>query len=233
MGREIKDTELAKEIKKDYLMQHLEEVKRLASAWTGQLGAPSPFTPNWGVFGWQSRYRPVIEEDPDSVHMLRRHLRSRALWAHHATWERSLDLVWGEIQELRGIVRHTAKGDHGRFDSDEERNFVGTATWEAFLLSLGRDTGMSYVAEDGSRGVSYGPNYRIDATALDSQEKSSVQREHEELISSLKKCPPMEGLVQQWREVLRVQEHMKLIATKLLKSSDILHACRFCRHLWK
>ena len=84
MVRAVKHSAIAQEIKKQYLVEHLEDIRRLITNWISQLSTPNPFAPREGVWNWQSGCSPDLEKDQDSNHMLRRHLRSRALWSHHA-----------------------------------------------------------------------------------------------------------------------------------------------------
>ena len=94
MTKPLKNSAIASEIKREYLKEHLEIVKKIIEDWISELVAPSPFAPLKDIWGWQSVYRPSAEQDPDSNHMLRRHLRSRALWYHHAAWVRKLENIW-------------------------------------------------------------------------------------------------------------------------------------------
>ena len=93
--------ETVAEIKKERLKKHLnKEVPNLIQEWVKQLNAPEPFAyMDHDIWGWQSPYRPILKQDPDSNHILRRHLRSRALWRYHTDWEGKLDSIriWNKI----------------------------------------------------------------------------------------------------------------------------------------
>ena len=89
MAKAVKHSEIGKEIKKEYLKEHLKEVQTLMEDWLSTLKAP-PMMIQKGVFGWESPYLPTAEQDDDSNHMLRRHLKSRAFWSYHADWELKL-----------------------------------------------------------------------------------------------------------------------------------------------
>ena len=79
MAKGVKQSAIAGEIKKEYLKDHLEQVEDLITEWIEQLNAPDPFSPHDGILGWESDYRPKLEGDLDSNHMLRSHVRSRVL----------------------------------------------------------------------------------------------------------------------------------------------------------
>ena len=42
MAKPVKHSEMAKEIKKDYLLRHLDEVEKLITDWIPQINAPAP-----------------------------------------------------------------------------------------------------------------------------------------------------------------------------------------------
>ena len=101
MVKAVKHSTVAQDLKIEYLKEHLENVKRLIAEWVMQLNAPTQLAPQKGVWGWQSVYQPFAEQDPDSNHMLKRHLRSRALWSQHAGWDVKLERIWDLIKQVR------------------------------------------------------------------------------------------------------------------------------------
>lgn len=233
MAKAAKHSEMAKEIKKEYLLQHLDEVKTLITNWISQLGAPNPLAPREGIWGWLSVYRPALEEDPDSNHMLRQHVRSRALLRHHAGWEHKLDSIWSLINE----VRKRASDKHAEQSVKEQRkyseNYLGVALWAAFdSACTGKPLKIRYKVPDDERGVACG-DYKIELATATVEERSLIQKEHQDFTYYVSGLKDMKDLTDLWGEVQRLQEHMQVLASKALKSNDILYPCRFCRHLWK
>lgn len=233
MAKAVKYSALAKEIKKEYLTQHLDNAKTLIAGWISQLSAPNPLAPREGIWGWLSVYRPALEEDPDSNHMLRKHVPSRALWRHHADWERKLDGIWSLINE----ARKQASDKHLEQPVEEQKeyseNYLGVALWAAFDSAYtGKPLKIRYKMPDDERGVACG-DYKIELAAATVGRRSSVQKEHQDLANYVSERKGMKDLTDLWGEVQRLQEHMQALASKALKSNDILYPCSFCRHLWK
>jgi hypothetical protein len=226
---------LALEIKKEYLKQHLENVETLIETWIRELNAPAPLAPREGFWGWASVYRPVTEQLPDNNHMVRRHLRSRALWNHHTSWEHSLDQVWHLTYEVRKhatVMLAAQKTNSAIQDAEYTEDYAGVALWRGFDLSRGRKAENRYKVPDDGHGVAYGA-YKIELTATSSKQRSAIEKEHWHLTCQLAEPEQMKDLTKIWREVLRLQERMQTIVDTAVKSRDILYPCRFCRHLWK
>lgn len=232
MARRIENSPLTLEIKKEYLKEHLKNVKQSITSWIPQLSAPSPLAPREGLFGWQSVYRSPTEEDSDNNHILRRHLRSRSLWSHHANWERKLDDIW----DMTNQVRKQADHKHAQLSGKEQRQYneyyVGTALWKGFEMVYGVTIEILYKVPEDERGVAYGA-YKIEMSAASPDERSSIEQEHRGFIHHLAVLKEMKELAGLWHEVEGMGEQMQAIAGKILKSNDILYPCRFCRHLWR
>lgn len=225
---------VAEEIKKEYLKEHLDKVKGLIETWISQLSTPGPFSPQEVSFGWKSVYIPSVEQDADSNHMLRSHLKSRALWRHHADWERGLEDVWRLSNQIRQQAREklpppSAEEQESNIDYP---NYLGTAIWIAFELALDRKVDKPYKLADDGKGIAIGA-YRITPLAMSAECRSSFEKRHWGLVKEIASGAQMKELCEVWREVDDIQNHMQAIASKILKSNDILYPCRFCRHLWK
>ena len=165
--------------------------------------------------------------------ILRRHLHSRALWSHHAYWERGLDRVWALIQQVRSqaVLLHTNKPNGCRRQYQDD--YIETAVWEALNKAFGRGEGLEYrLGDDNRPGVFYGA-YRIEKLAKNSKERIQVENEHKELILVVAELKATEELAEECVGVMRLQDHMQAVAGKTLKSRDILYPCKFCKHLWK
>ncbi len=233
MAKEVKHSAVAREIKKDYLVKHLGLVEGLISIWIPQLRAPDPFSPHSGVLGWESEYRPRLEDDPDNNHILRSHLRSRALWRHHTDWERQLSSTWLLVVQLREMSTGQLPPSSGRDVVGIQDNYVGTVLLAAFEgLRRNRRVSMTYKVPEVGVGVACG-DFKIDSVALTEEQRKAVQQQHSKLTQSLAKNKAVKQLVDYWHEIEGLEEHMTQLASKILKSRDILYPCRFCRHLWK
>ena len=232
MTKKASTSPMGMEIKKEYLKKHLEEVEDLIGRWIPELNAPLVLAPKGGSWGWQSVYRPLTEESPDNNHMLRRHLRSRALWSNHAHWERGLDRVWDLIYQVRSqaILLHTNKSSTGK--SQYQDDYIDTAVWVAFNEVCGKEPGLVYRSGDDNRGVFYGA-YRIERSASDPTERIRIEDEHRQLVTVIAELKATKELKGNCFDLVRLQEHMQTIVGRLLKSRDILYQCRFCKHLWK
>ncbi len=110
MVKAVKYTTVAQEIKKEYLKEHLEQVKQLVKNWVSELSMPEPLSPHRGTWGWKSIYRPAIAIEPDNNHIIRHHLRSRTLWSHHGNWGRELDSIWHLINQVRQAANNIYTG---------------------------------------------------------------------------------------------------------------------------
>jgi hypothetical protein len=233
MVKVVKHSAIASEIKKEYLVQHLEQVEGLIDEWIGQLSAPEPFSTHDGVLGWESEYRPTLEGDSDSNHMLRSHVRSRALWRHHTDWERQLDLAWSLVSQLREISTGQLPLDKGSDAVGIWKSYVGTALLGAFeAVRRNRRVSMNYNVPIDGVGVACG-DFKIDIVAVTEEQRKAAQEQHTILAQSVSHQEAMKQLVDCWQEIEDIEDHMTRLVTKTLKSRDILYPCRFCRHLWK
>ena len=164
--------------------------------------------------------------------MLKRHLRSRALWRHHTNWEQKLQ----EVGHLANQVRHKANIKYMRKSKDNQRqytpDFLDTALWQGFEVACGKKLDNMYRIADNQKGVAVGA-YNIEISATSPEERSSVEKEHQDFIYYVAQLKGMKDLARLWSEVRSLQERMSSIAIKALKSNDILYVCTFCKHLWK
>ena len=118
--------DMKRDVKKKWLEKHLEEVEKLAGEWLGQLFLGPPFYPPRHEDDWKGAYQPTVERDGEKNHILRRHVRSRTLWAHYAKWQQLLPTFTALRKEtLRGAKRLAeGKGEY----------WILTALWQAFEL---------------------------------------------------------------------------------------------------
>jgi hypothetical protein len=131
MAKEERVSPIVQEVKKEYLKEHLDDVKDLIRKWLPELKAPAPLDEQDGHWGWQSVYRASLEQDLDNNHILRRHLRSRTLWHHHATWERYLDNIWDLANGVRKqAYEYAERAKKVQWQYDEV--FLNTAAWRGF-----------------------------------------------------------------------------------------------------
>ncbi len=233
MAKAVKKSAVAKELKKEYLVQHLKEVDELIASWMGQLKVPGPFSPHDEGFGWESEYRPPLETDPDSNHILRSHIRSRALWRHHTEWERQLTIAWSLVTQVREMS--TGQIPLIRDDDTVEiwTNYVGTALLAAFEgLRRNRRVRMNYKTPENGQGVAAG-DFKIDIGAATEEQRKAIQEKHSDLAMSIAQQQAMKQLVDRWHEIVALEGRMTQLVIKILKSRDILYPCKFCRHLWK
>ena len=109
-------------------------------------------------------------------------------------------------------------------------DYLGLALYLAWQMALGYNPEKSYSRRQGSSGVWYG-DYVIEKAAS-SEEISEVGDRHWEMINQLALTSEMRGIVQEWQQILPLQEQMRELAGKAVKSSDILSPCQFYRRLW-
>jgi len=233
MGKTVKKSAIAKELKKEYLVQHLKEIEVLTGNWIKQLKVPSPFSPHEEGLGWDFEYKPSLEADPDSNHILRSHIRSRALWRHHTEWEQQLALAWSLVTQLReistGQLPHTGDDDAVGIWT----NYIGTALLAAFEgLRRNSQVKMNYKIPENGLGVAAG-DFKIDIAASTEKQRKAIQEKHSSLAMSITQQQAMKQLVDCWHEIVVLEGSMTQLVSKILKSRDILYPCRFCRHLWK
>ncbi len=234
LAADVGESAVATELKKEYLKEHLKEVKNLLATWMVELKTPSLLVRDQGQlsWGWPMIHKPSSEHNPDSNHMIRRHLRSRALWSHHANWERKLESIW----QLTGQVRDDIKKKHVEQSSSKQwryaEDYVNTALWQGFEVACGRTLSLDYKVPDSKIGLSFGA-YLIENSATSAKSRALLEKEHREFIRGVAATNEMKDLVSLWNEVAELQEAMRAIAINTLKSSDILYPCKFCKHLWK
>ena len=232
MAKAVKYSAVAMELKKEYLKEHLDSVEKLIGEWLQKLLVPTPLTPDKGIWSWESVYKPTIEQDPDSNHMLRHHLRSRALWSHHANWSRKLESIW----HLTSDVKEEADKKHKEQSLNKQRqytdDYINTALWQGFEMACGNKLRIAYKTPDDQVGLSFGA-YRIEGSVKSADERTLVEKEHHDFIYDIASLELLGALVDTWTEVLKIQQNMQALVTKALKSKDILYSCRFCKHLWK
>lgn len=226
MAKAVKYSEIGKEIKKEYLKEHLQEVRKLIGDWLPTLKVPPLMSQN---FGWESVYVPTAEQDNDNNHILRRHLKSRAFWSHHANWKLKLDNIWALTNQLRLDTNNEFQEHHGKIIHTSE--YYSVALWKGFDVASGREIDDWYKTPDDQIGVSYGA-YKIELTATSETERSLVEKDHRQYISHIASNKDMTRLVEIWQEVNTLQDQMYSIGNKALKSGDILYPCMFCKHLW-
>ena len=232
MVKAVKHSTIARDLKIEYLKEHLENVKKLIAEWVMQLNAPPLLAPQKGVWGWQSVYQPFAEQDPDSNHMLKRHLRSRALWSQHASWDVKLERIWNLIQQVH--IESQAK--YAKLPTIKQRQYteeyIRTALWQGFELACDAVLKIDYRIPEHQKGICFGA-YNIETSVTSAEERILVEEEHRDFSDSLAGIESMKELAGLWSEVKRIQQAMYAIATKAQKSNDILYPCRFCKHLWK
>jgi hypothetical protein len=247
MPRKSKLGEAAIEIKKGFLQKHLGEVIHLIERWLNELRAP------YDEHSWKTAYKPTVETDADQNHILRKHLRSRALWQHHSEWERCLGKLSSLAQEAYEYAGEKIKQSHSqqKHYNDGDRNyFLETAIKTAFNLALywalkekGSLSDMSNyglfkeVKRDRyhlvSEGILYYDHDPIATSIQQTEEKSMVVMEHWGLIYELADLKQTKEAIKLWMQIKEIEEKIRRLVMNALKSSDILYPCRFCRHLWK
>jgi len=221
---------MVQELKRERLGKHLEEVQELGEEWVAQLSAPSPFTGEFDQKG-PVRYKPSLEVDVDVFHMLKRHIKSRALWKHHTEWESNLEKIREFEQSLaKQADDFVAEKQRQSPRLDYTKWFANTALEEVFLKTSKLPSVRKYDPKTGS-GLFFG-GYVIEETAKGNS-ISSVEDDHKGLIKQLVKCPEWKYLLGYWRSVKSTEESMVTIVNDTLKSSDIFNQCRFCRKLFK
>jgi len=233
MAKSVKHSEMAKEIKKDYMLRHLDEVEKLITDWMPQINAPAPFLlldDNWG---WLSIYRPALEENPDSKHVLKQHLHSRTLWRQHTEWERKLEATWGLITKVRKKANDLYISLSINQTTLHREQYVGVALTAAFnSIYTGKPLKIQYKIPDDQHGVSCG-DFKIEMEATIDEERLSIQKGHTDFTNTITSFVEMKQLIVIWNDVEALRNQMRTIANKVIKSKDILYPCRFCRHLWK
>lgn len=231
------------EVRKELLKKHLDEVKNLMHDWQSQLVAPNPF--QWdGVnqaWGWQMPYCPSLEQNSDSNHMIRKHFRSRAFWRYHSEWQEMIEEVW----HLQNKVREhaTEKQEQTEIKRVKDGNakprkytihYLGVAIWKAFELLLHGKIDRWYKRPDVTQvqpGLYFGA-YLIEESMESEGDGDDVQERHWSLVYDLHYLPELKELVDKWQKLCRVQEYMRALVDKCVKTNDIFYACKFCKNLW-
>lgn len=232
MAKNVGDSAVSLEVKKEYLKEHLSSVRSLIENWSQQIKASFPFAMEGVAWGWRSPYRPREGQDADNNHILRHHLRSRALWKHYSNWEKLLDEVWhltGQVREHSGRL-HLANSSDKTWQYTDD--YFGTALWKGFEKALGKLVEKRYIVPDDHIGVFFGV-YQIEKSVENEHDRRRVQEEHWDLINQVAELEETKELVHKWVEVMRLEEDMAKIGLTTLRSNNFLHPCRFCRHLWK
>lgn len=233
-------TDISKEIKKEYLLQHLDEVKEIIEVWINELHSPEPFASKGQNWGWYNAYKPSIEQNDDKNHILRYHIKSRTLWNHHSIWERHLQDTWRYVLELRQEARKlhdepaNDKNEENQNTWDYTEEYIETAVWTAFKVKQGivEIPYFEYKAPDVGTGLYYG-SYLIETTADSQEDRALAEQYHRTFVTQLQETEVMINLVEQITLVEETEKKMIALAEKHLKATDILHPCKFCRHLWK
>ncbi len=220
------------EIKRDRLEKHLQEVEKTIEMWIPQLSAPDPFDSRDGKWGWQTVYQPAMEADDDLNHIIRKHLKSRRLWELHTEWEYSLNEIWSQLPALHShadkkICESLKRG------MQYTEHFKETALWQAFHLGRrDRSARLTYQPNEAGFGIKLGA-YIIEKSASSAEELKQIEKDHRQLVTDLTDIPEMKQIVAVWQRTLDLQSNMHSLATTLIRSSDYLNSCRFCKKLWQ
>ncbi len=100
----------------------------------------------------QTRYVPPTEQDAVTNHILRKHLRKRAIWSNHTKWELTLNAVTELATSARNKVSLLMETHRGRWEITED--YEGTALQKALELATGQESEAAYSQKAGfSRGV--------------------------------------------------------------------------------
>ena len=230
MNRSQKLTIVA-EIKKEYLKEHLDQVSKLIEVWIQELSVPLPYSKEHPR-GWQVRYSPSTEQNSDDNHMTRKHLKSRTLWRHHTNWEEKLDLVFSLMNQAQIAANDIQAKQSSNLQKVYTSDYLDTALWQGFELASGNKLKLAYKTLDNGKGIALG-GFKIETEAATSGEYNLIIKEHEGFINEISQMECMKKLVNEWSDIKDLRESMKAIANRAIKSNDILHPCRFCKHLWK
>ncbi|MCL0077420.1 hypothetical protein M1O12_05330, partial [Dehalococcoidia bacterium] len=244
MAGKKKSEEMLAQVKKDRLNKHLSEVEEVIERWITGLDAPPPFfwQPSeesesfgessavagvlirpadyfrlqpWKLWACRSVYVPDVERDTASNHMLRKHLRKRALWKYHTEWEQRLN----RISEIGVPIcqRATEMEDARAKGKDLTEDYKATALMVALEQALGHAPEKLY-SQKAFRGVCYA-GVVIEKSA-NAQKMNEVAEEHWQMASELGHSKEMLELAQEWQDALALQGRMKELAEKALKSSE-------------
>jgi len=100
------------------------------------------------------------------------------------------------------------------------------------ILQCGRTLNLDYKVPDSEIGLSIGA-YQIEMSVTSKTSRNLLEQEHREFIDGIAATEQMKDLASLWSEVKVLEEAMRAVVTKTLRSNDILYACSFCKHLWK
>jgi hypothetical protein len=205
---------------KERLTEHLRSVDSLIKDWVGELSLPMPFT--FGETSWPCRvpYTPRSESDEDKNHILRRHLRGRALWRNHADWMRKVRM----LEEQGGVICRQATEMRPQCSAA----YREAALWAAYRLAIGEKFKKKYAVEQGKGITFYGVT--IDDTTV-TTEKDRVADDHWKMLTSLAKLKEMATFIEMLERARVFQMRIRDLVVKVLSSSDIFYPCKFCKRL--
>lgn len=225
------DSEIVKEIKKERLSRHFDEVDRVIRLYQPALHAPPPFRVTDGE-PWPRVYRPKVEQDSNANHMLRRHLRSRAFWKHHGDWERELEAIRGGgeglLQDIAAVYLAGLMEENNEIRPT--RLFGRTALEDAFQEHDNMKVAGRYeLRQEG------GVNYRghLIAEAATQENFESVKTAHWHLVDKMKSSPEMSVIGSLWETVKSHQISMGKILNDVVLAGDLIYPCRFCRSFFR
>lgn len=227
----MRDSQIVREIKKERLSRHFDEVDKLTRLYPPELYAPLPFRAT-GDDSWPAVYRPKVEQNNAANHMLRKHIRSRAFWKHHSDWERELEAIRRGGERLLQVTA----ADYMNELIDEKPKirptllFGRTAMEDAFKQSVGADVKDDYDLRRNG-GVTLRTHLIEEASAQGDFEEVRIARR--KLVQLLTSSPEMSEIISRWKAVYSHQESMAKILNDVLLAGDIIYPCRFCRSFFK
>jgi hypothetical protein len=231
MVKAKKFSDVAKEIKKEYLRDHLDKVKNLANEWMSELHPPEPLKQNKDDWGWPLLYRSSHLENPEYNHILRHHLKSRTLWSHYGNWTRELNDIWEGIGAVKLAAKQITEKRLKESPWAYTAEYVPLALWKAFDLALGTGTELPFTVPDDNRGLKYGA-YLIERSADSQDKRQLVEKQYRNLICELSQGKLMKDLTQKWLIARDWEGKISSLVDNIVKSGDIFYVCRYCRHLW-
>ncbi|GEM_PF-4933319 len=238
----LKGSTAVKEIKKEYLVRHLDDMEHRAQSWLESHWSREYFHPDGtyianSLAGKGVPSKSVLGADPELNHILRRHLRSRALWTHHGVWERAVGRL-SQVEEGIAILAAPIAQTHqlqGPFTYTSA--FLGSALAEAFKCVRGTGSPSVYTPYTPS-GVLLG-RYMIEQSA-EGGDVPRVGRQHQLLVSELLDHNRHPALDTAFHEAGRLQgdlereeKAVRKLAADALKAKDFLYPCRYCKRLWQ
>ncbi len=227
----MSDSEIVKEIKKERLKRHFDEVDRLTRLYHPQLYTPLPFHASEDE-PWPAVYRPKVEQDANANHMMRKHIHSRAFWKHHGDWERELE----GICNAGGTLLEVTAADYlkGLIETNKKiqptRLFSRTAVEDAFNTYVEIKVNDSYEFRQ-DRGVKY-RGHLIEETSVQ-EDFEEVKEAHLNLVDNLRTSPLIPDIAGRWKAAKSHSESMNKLLDGVLLAGDIVYPCRFCRGFFK